>query len=411
MMYHTAVQEPAIREIEPRDQKCHEAVRRVLASASLSGSEALRHLLVYLAEHTAQHPGQPAKEGDIAAKLLGRHDFDAREDSTVRVHAGRLRSKLAEYYLGEGAGDEVIIQIPKGAYQLVYQKHKTAEERDSARNGTRLEAARPQSARRLWFLSGWIVAAVAVSTAIALWWHSKPAITPAARDFWAAFIQSDTETLVIFSNPRLAGDATSGLEYYRDGTSKPLNENYTGTGTAMAIQELSWLFGLFQKPLKPKRAQLLTWDEARNRNVILVGNSESNLAVTSLPRLREFDFKPLDAPPRAGQARAVVNEHPRPGEQPYYFVTASLPYRSDYAIVALQPGLNPSQRCLLLAGTNTYGTQAAAEYVTDHASLAELMSKLKAAAHRVPFFEALLEVTVNDGVPVRSKLLLVRVQE
>ncbi len=62
------MQGPAPREIEPCDQGHGEAVKRVLESTALSGSEMLRQMLVYLAEHTTQHPGQPAKECKNAAQ-------------------------------------------------------------------------------------------------------------------------------------------------------------------------------------------------------------------------------------------------------------------------------------------------------------------------------------------------------
>ena len=42
--------------------------------------------------------------------------FDPRTDTIVRVEARRLRSKLKEYYEGEGRGDSVRIDFPKGSY-------------------------------------------------------------------------------------------------------------------------------------------------------------------------------------------------------------------------------------------------------------------------------------------------------
>ncbi len=45
-----------------------------------------------------EHPGMSIKEYQIAAELFGRPtDFDPHLDVTVRVQAGRLRSKLAEF--------------------------------------------------------------------------------------------------------------------------------------------------------------------------------------------------------------------------------------------------------------------------------------------------------------------------
>ncbi len=49
--------------------------------------------------------------------MFGRSaDFDSSVDTIVRTQAYRLRLKLNEYYLSEGAADPIAIEIPKGHY-------------------------------------------------------------------------------------------------------------------------------------------------------------------------------------------------------------------------------------------------------------------------------------------------------
>ena len=48
-------------------------------------------------------------------------DFDPITDSIVRVEAGRLRSKLAEYYSSVGQNDPIIISLPKGGYGVHFE--------------------------------------------------------------------------------------------------------------------------------------------------------------------------------------------------------------------------------------------------------------------------------------------------
>src|SRR2546429_504858 len=79
-----------------------------LSSHTLHGSESLCKLLRYLANHSMDHPGLSPKEYQIATEVFGRQkDFDPHLDSMVRVQAGRLRTKLAEYYASEGADDQI----------------------------------------------------------------------------------------------------------------------------------------------------------------------------------------------------------------------------------------------------------------------------------------------------------------
>ena len=80
-------------------EQCFQQIDKLINSHSLHTSESLCKLLRYLAEHSLDHPGVALKEYQIATEVLGRPaGFDPQSDSTVRVQAGRLRVKLAEYY-------------------------------------------------------------------------------------------------------------------------------------------------------------------------------------------------------------------------------------------------------------------------------------------------------------------------
>src|ERR1700757_1639555 len=103
-------------------EQCFQQIDKLIKSHSLHSSESLCKLLRYLAEHSLDHPGIALKEYQIATEVLGRPaGFDPQSDSTVRVQAGRLRVKLAEYYAHEGADDPILVEIPKGAYGLAFQ--------------------------------------------------------------------------------------------------------------------------------------------------------------------------------------------------------------------------------------------------------------------------------------------------
>jgi hypothetical protein len=81
----------------------------------------------------------------------------------------------------------------------------------------------------------------------------------------------------------------------------------------------------------------------------------------------------------------------------------------DYAIIGLKSGLDSAHSMLILAGTTTVGTQAAAEYVCREDSLTELLQRLGVSkAGEIKPFEALLRVKVTHGVPVLTDLVAVR---
>src|SRR5215472_13548386 len=98
-----------------------EAVRkeleRVLASKGFARNERLSRFLRVAVERHLEGRGGDLKESVIGIEVFGRQPgFDPKQDSTVRSEAARLRARLAEYYAGEGSGDAVIIELPKGGY-------------------------------------------------------------------------------------------------------------------------------------------------------------------------------------------------------------------------------------------------------------------------------------------------------
>src|SRR5436309_11679290 len=109
--------------------QCFQQIEKLTKSHSLHSSESLCKLLRYLAEHSLDHPGIALKEYQIATEVLGRPaGFDPQSDSTVRVQAGRLRVKLAEYYGQEGIDDPILVEIPKGSYALSFHLRTPAQD-------------------------------------------------------------------------------------------------------------------------------------------------------------------------------------------------------------------------------------------------------------------------------------------
>src|SRR5579872_4055040 len=107
-------------------EQCFQQIDRLTKSHILHSSESLCKLLRYLAEHSLDHPGIAPKEYQIATEVLGRPaGFDPQSDSTVRVQAGRLRVKLAEYYSHDGVDDPIRVELPKGSYALTFRTQAT----------------------------------------------------------------------------------------------------------------------------------------------------------------------------------------------------------------------------------------------------------------------------------------------
>jgi TolB-like protein/tetratricopeptide (TPR) repeat protein len=93
------------------------ALDTVLGSSTFAGSDRLRAFLRFVVEETLEGHECSLKESVIGNNVYGREPaYDPRIDSTVRVEARRLRSKLDLYYAGDGHADAVRISLPTGRY-------------------------------------------------------------------------------------------------------------------------------------------------------------------------------------------------------------------------------------------------------------------------------------------------------
>jgi tetratricopeptide (TPR) repeat protein len=96
-------------------------LRKILQSATLRDSESLKRFLEYSVERTLLGEGGQLKEYRVGMEVFNRSSsFDPRLDPVVRMTARRLRSKLREYYEGEGRDDLIRIEIPKGSYGAAF---------------------------------------------------------------------------------------------------------------------------------------------------------------------------------------------------------------------------------------------------------------------------------------------------
>lgn len=94
------------------------ALERVLASTCFELAERHKRFLRFIVEETLEGRGARLKGYTIGLSVFDRPaDFDSQSDPLVRVEAGRLRNRLAQYYSAEGSDDPIRIEIPKGGYQ------------------------------------------------------------------------------------------------------------------------------------------------------------------------------------------------------------------------------------------------------------------------------------------------------
>ena len=397
-------------------------VERVLESSVLQGSESLCRLMRYLANRAIHNPGSAIREHEIAAEVFGRSAaFDPRIDSTVRVNMARLRAKLIDYNNGPGAEDRIAIELPKGSYTLVFHTRSVEPEPAimvaPAMETPAIRVETPPRTNRLLAIAlvcmTAIAALLAASLALDRNGRGKSRVvaeagdTPSLRRFWGMLPNGPNDPWVVFSNATFVGRPATGMRYLiptRD-SGREVVDLYTGVGEVLAIHALDGTFALLNRSIRVKRGGLLSLDDLQNNDVVFVGSSLENLTLRDVPGLQDFQFKLRDEGPQS-VGSSLVNLAARAGE-PKMFLPSPFPLTEDYAVVALVPALNPSRWALILAGTSTIGTQAAVEFVCREDTVRELLNRAgNSKPGSRPLFEAVLDVHIKGGVPLRSEIVL-----
>jgi TolB-like protein len=106
----------------------------------VKNSPLLSRFLEFVVEKKLSGQDDEIKEYTIGVKALGKpKDFNPQLDASVRIHAGRLRRILYDYYTGPGKNDEVVIKIPKGTYVPVFENRSFQDSREPLRAPSRIE--------------------------------------------------------------------------------------------------------------------------------------------------------------------------------------------------------------------------------------------------------------------------------
>jgi len=100
----------------------HAELERILSDSAFASAEKMQHFLRFIVQETLAGRGDALNEALVGMEVYSRGgSFDPRQDSIVRVEAGRLRAKLREFYESQAGGGSIRIEIPKGSYKPVFK--------------------------------------------------------------------------------------------------------------------------------------------------------------------------------------------------------------------------------------------------------------------------------------------------
>ena len=396
---------------------------RVAASRYVNRSARLRDLLLYLTTRVLDEDIDEIHEQEVGHKVFGRPvNYDTSSDNIVRVHASTLRKRLEQYFAEEGAGESLILEIPKGNYAPVFhvREHVQAEVPVPASALPQTPLLRTNDGRL------WVVGAVAIlfacSTGILLVrnWPSTGALDssrPNVALLWSQVFHPDRPTDIVFDDAaiglyqELTGRTLSLSDYFDRSYLRSLPEGAAGS-VAIRRQsnfaDISFAWKLLQIPGASHRPSLLrfardySFRELKANNAVLIGNSRSN------PWVEPFEPK-LGIRWTFDKTAAVYDPVDTwAGGKSYQAHSPNDP-RESYFSVALLPNLGGTGNVLIISGTGGSAINAGADFLGDEPSVASLRRRLPVTKDKpFPHFEALIKVKGRSSLPHDATIMVCR---
>jgi hypothetical protein len=145
-----------------------------------------------------------------------------------------------------------------------------------------------------------------------------------------------------------------------------------------------------------------TADAIKRNNVILIGGKKANpwvhLFDDQLNFVTDFDNQHSIA--------FIGNLHPKPGEQARYEVSYQPNALVGYSVIGYLPNPGRTGNAIIVAGTDSDATDAAAEFLTSEDALERLQNTLHVKT--LPYFEVLLKTSRLSGTSLSSEMLAYR---
>jgi hypothetical protein len=418
-------------------------IGRVAASAQFSRSARLRDFLLYVGNQSLKEGCPEIHEQEIGTKVFGRSSsYDRSQDNIVRVNATELRKRIESYFATEGAHETLILEIPRGAYKPLFHRRtpelqivpalsaETLQPRAAALHHAAIEPVRKRSYRQHLV---WATVCMALAAACLLLfqqdramhkllntWEGKPAVSM----IWKDFVKPSQQTDIVLPDASLSiSEELTGhpislpdyinRRYMNEAESQTISKdrsndltdiyghNLVAFGDFRAAQQILALSPVGSS-LHLTLARFFQAESVKHDNLILIGGKKANPWIYLFDDQMDFSLDYDDAQ----GIGYIANRHPRPGEAASY--TSSL-YPNGfvgYSVVAYLPNPSHNGNVIILTGTDSDATSAAAEFLTSEEQLKKFQDILH--VQQFPYFEVLLKTSRLSGTSFNSEILAYR---
>ncbi|MGC2163922.1 MAG: hypothetical protein WA634_18620 [Silvibacterium sp.] len=426
--------QPTEMEVDLKEDPRWQLIERILTTGPFQKSGRLRELLPYMAERALHGHSHELTEHNIGIAVFGKAaDYSPVEDSSVRVHARQLRLKLHEYFDGEGRGETMIVEIPKGSYTPIFRSARQVPADPPQAVVSMPVITAPEKPTALRAILPWIVVALLAIACVFLSIRLAEAPSRPAPPPWplSDVFDGTRPTQIVIADVnygmlRIISQKEGSLEEYlrpdlqQSLTPTHLSEreariiNYIGSSNltsyadVVAATALSNMVPGNHRSITVRSARDLRLRDLEDGNYVFVGSPSSNPWV-SLYQNR-LNFREGEGVV-GGSMKYFFNTHPKPGElNTYQGLEFTGSAGEDYATISLLPTASGRGSVLILQGLQQEGTEAAGLFLADPASREQLKQAL--GIHRDPetpvHFEVLIRTRAVAGAPNATSIVAAR---
>lgn len=350
-------------------------LERMLASPLFSQSKRYAPFLRHVVEKTLDGQEDALKERILGIELFRRTpNYDSNNDPVVRVTAGEVRKRIAQYYDDPLHRNEFRIDLPIGNYiaqfhpgplssgLAVDEEHRQAPLVAASLPEPIPGAVPEKHAHRKAKLRVAVAAIfIVIFSAGLVWWKFARRDSSAVDSVWANLVSSKSGSIVSMGEPRLYPPENQTEEL---SARQHLRSDYITLSDLQALLRVVKLLDRKDAVYRVQPASATSLADLGQGPAILLGGLDNPWTMRAEQNLRyrlQSDGKGVD----------WISDSRDPAARKW-FVDFNRPYSAvttDYAIVALFRDPGTQQPTLIIAGMGENGTKVASEFITEDAPL------------------------------------------
>lgn len=368
------------------EQEIRMQLERILLSPPFRGSKRHPRFLRFVVDKTLSGTAQDIKERIIGVEVFDREiHYDVSSDPIVRVAAGEIRKRLAQYYIQPGHELELRIELPAGSYvPTFYMPHRgeeaaaderskpdrelqiallpgdssfTAEPEVPAFDSATYIVDKPRRSRALSIASFALASLLLVVTGYFLWSRGHRHSTDLDA-FWQPLLANSSTILCIGDLNYLITDQSPTLP--QDVNRVLAARDHIAAKDAVALARIVGFMGESSRQSSVLTADNTTLTDLRSQPAVMIGAYNNHWTGELLSSYR-FQF-----------LRDTVNQvgtiHDTRNPMQSWAIdlrSPPAPVHKDYALVSRIKSPITEQTDLIFAGIGPGGTIAASEFITN----------------------------------------------